>query len=99
MYSIMFVTPRPVSFKSNIAISAHQNPMDFRLFHDRVEYLLGLRDDWPNCEMASKQANDDRKELFLSVRIGLENKTPDLLIGFGCFLDLRSYFFDIFIIF
>jgi len=81
MYSSMFVSPIPVSFKSNIAISAHQNPMDFRLFHDRVEYLLGLRDDWPTCEMAKKQAINGRKELFLCDQIGLENKTPDVLTG------------------
>jgi|SRR5690625_1911186 len=79
MNSGMFASQIPVSFKSNIAISAHQNPMDFRLFHDRVEYLLGLRDDWPTCEMAKEQAINGRKELFLCDQIGLENKAPDSL--------------------
>lgn len=76
MNSGMIAAPIPVSFKPNIPISAHQNAADFGLFHDRVEYVLGLRDTWVTCD-AAKQAQASLKQtLFLCDSLGLENKAP-----------------------
>lgn len=72
----LIVSPIPESFKPKIPISAHQNSADFKLFHDRVEYLLGLRHAWETCALAKKtQANPD-KTLFLCDSLGLENHVP-----------------------
>ena len=64
----------PQSFKSNIPISTTNNPADFKLFHDRVEYVLGIRSDWTTCEEAKKASPD--KAMLLCDSIGLENIDP-----------------------
>lgn len=77
MNSGMFVSPIPVSFKPSIPISAHQNAADFDLFHNRVEYVLGLRNSWITCDAAKQLQTNPKKTLFLCDSLGLENKTPD----------------------
>lgn len=72
----MFASPIDESFKTAIPTSAHQNEADFKLFHDRVEYLLGLPNQWPTCESAKKALLDAKAELFLCDQLGLENKAP-----------------------
>jgi len=67
-----FIQP---SFRSNIPVSAHDNPADFKLFHDRVEYVLGIRPDWTTCEQAKKWSPD--KPMLLCDSIGLENLSPN----------------------
>lgn len=66
-----FIQP---SFRSNIPVSAHDNPADFKLFHDRVEYILGISSIWPTCEQAKKDSPD--KDIRLCDSIGLENLSP-----------------------
>jgi len=69
-------SPIPESFKSNIPISAANNPNDFKIFHDRLEYLLGITSSWPECnDYKSKQLNKDQKMLMCD-QIGLENNHP-----------------------
>ena len=67
-----FIQP---SFRSNIPVSAHDNPVDFKLFHDRVEYVLGIGSVWPTCEQAKKESPD--KDIRLCDSIGLENLPPN----------------------
>lgn len=67
-----FIQP---SFRSNIPVSAHDNPADFKLFHDRVEYVLGISSAWPTCEQAKKESPD--KDIRLCDSIGLENLPPN----------------------
>lgn len=64
----------PVGFKSNIPVSAHDNPADFKLFHDRVEYVLKMIPNWPTCEEAKMESPD--KDMLLCDSIGLENLAP-----------------------
>ena len=66
----------PESFKSNISVSAQQNPADYKLFHDRVEYLLGLRTDWVTCDQAKQQQPNPKREMIFCDQIGLENLAP-----------------------
>lgn len=66
----------PESFKSNISVSAQNNPADYKLFHDRVEYLLGLRKDWVTCKQAKQQQSNPKREMFFCDQIGLENHAP-----------------------
>ena len=66
----------PESFKSNISISAQQNPADYKLFHDRVEYLLGLRTNWVTCDQAKRQQPNPKREMLFCDQIGLENLAP-----------------------
>lgn len=65
----------PLSFKSNIPVSATNNPADFKLFHDRVEYVLGINPVWTTCEQAKKWSPD--KLMMLCDSIGLENLSPN----------------------
>ena len=67
----------PVSFKSDIPVSAHSNPADFKLFHDRVEFLLGLREKWPTCDEAKKSQADPESNMMMCDLIGLENLSPE----------------------
>jgi hypothetical protein len=66
----------PESFKSNISVSAQQNPADYKLFHDRVEYLLGLRTDWVTCDQTKQQQPNPKREMIFCDSIGLENLAP-----------------------
>lgn len=63
----------PNVFKKNLEVGAHENPADFKLFHDRVEYILGMRSEWPTCEVAKANTT---KPMALCDAIGLENLSP-----------------------
>jgi len=52
MNSGLFVSVPPRTFKQDIPITSAQSPADFNLFHDRVSYVLGLRDNWVTCNEA-----------------------------------------------
>lgn len=65
----------PQTFKPNIPISANGNAADYKLFHDRVEYVLGINPVWPTCEQAKKESPD--KTMLLCDSIGLENLSPN----------------------
>lgn len=77
----------PISFKSNIPVSAHSNPADYKLFHDRVEYFLGVSTLWPSCEEAKKSQKDPNSEMMLCDLIGLENLKPTQ--GDGLYLEKK----------
>ncbi len=66
----------PESYESRIPISAYDNPADFKLFHDRIEYFLGIRSEWITCEAAKAAQPPPNKEMRLCDLIGLENKEP-----------------------
>ncbi|UYY88093.1 hypothetical protein [Alcaligenes sp. SMD-FA] len=76
MSSGLFAFPIPASFKPKIPTSAHQNPSDFILFHDRIEFLLGLRDEWETCKSAKQKLPQHGGSMFLCDSLGLENKSP-----------------------
>lgn len=76
MNSGMFATLIPVSFQPKIPISAHQNAADFDLFHNRVEFILGMRGEWETCETAKQARAVSKEPLFLCDSLGLENKAP-----------------------
>lgn len=76
MNSGMFASPIFVSYQSKISVSALQNPADFKLFHDRVEYVLGIRPDWITCEQAKAAQTDPRREMALCDSIGIEDRSP-----------------------
>jgi len=76
MNSGLIASPIPVSFKPKIPVSAHQNAEDFDLFHNRVEYVLGLRNSWITCDAAKQLQTNPKKTLFLCDSLGLENKAP-----------------------
>ena len=63
-------------FKSNIPISAHDNPEDFNLFFDQLEYFLGTKKEWTTCEMAKARQVNKGQFLRLCGSLGLENYSP-----------------------
>lgn len=65
----------PQTFKPSIPISANGNAADYKLFHDRVEYVLGINPVWPTCEQAKKSSPD--KLMLLCDSIGLEDLSPN----------------------
>jgi hypothetical protein len=67
----------PYSFKESIPATANNNWVDYKLFHDRVEYILGMRPQWPTCDEAKKESPD--KPMLLCDSIGLENNSPESL--------------------
>lgn len=67
----------PKSFRSDIQVSAHQNPLDFKLFHDRIEYLLGIRSGWISCEQAKKEQNNPEREIYLCDAVGLDDRAAE----------------------
>lgn len=67
----------PNSFKKDLDVGYMENPADFKLFHDRVEYLLGMRKDWVTCDAAKAKQPDPKKEMFLCDSVGLENISPE----------------------
>lgn len=77
MTSGLFPSPIPASFKPNIPVSAHQNPADFILFHNRIEFLLGLRAEWDTCKKAKQGLGSKNDTLFLCDNIGLVNAAPN----------------------
>lgn len=65
------------SFKKNLEVGHYENAADFKLFHDRVEYFLGLRKDWVTCEVAKRSQKDLSRDMFLCDSVGLENASPE----------------------
>ena len=76
MNSGLIVTPPAQGFRSDIDVGAHDNPADYKLFHDRVEYILGIRQDWTTCESAKALAKNKDQQMMLCDLIGLENIDP-----------------------
>lgn len=70
-----FVPMIEESYRSNISVGAHNNPTDYKLFYDRLDYFLGLRSDWVTCEQA-KKSQKSKEFMFLCDKIGLENNEP-----------------------
>lgn len=64
------------SYRSNISVGAHNNPTDYKLFYDRIDYFLGLRSDWVTCDQAKKMYNE-KSFMFLCDKIGIEDNEPD----------------------
>lgn len=73
--SLPFILPAN-TFNKNVIVGHAENPEDFKLFHDRVEYLLGIRTDWVTCAVAKAKQPDPKKDMFLCDSIGLENISP-----------------------
>lgn len=70
------VGPLPKQFKTNIPIGAHDNPEDFNLFFDQLEYFLGIKKEWTTCEMAKARQVNKGQFLRLCDSLGLENYSP-----------------------
>ena len=67
----------PNVFKKNLEIGSTENPADFKLFHDRVEFILGIREKWTTCDVAKASQKDPSKFMFLCDSVGLENVSPN----------------------
>jgi len=67
----------PNVFLKDLQVGANDNPADFKLFHDRVEYVLGLRSKWITCDEAKASQKDPSKFMMLCDSVGLENVAPD----------------------
>lgn len=76
MNSGMITTPPPAIFKQDIPISSDQDPSDFKIFHDRVEYVLGLREQWVTCDAAAAVSSTKTPPPFFCDRLGLVNEAP-----------------------
>jgi len=59
--------------KSNLPVTADNNIDDFKLFHDRLEYLVGLRAAWTPCPSAPVA---ERQFIELCDQVGLQNAAP-----------------------
>lgn len=81
MSSGMFANPILLSWKSSIPVSSLNNPNDFILFHNRVEYMLGMNSEWATCKefKASLPESEQKKYLFLCDQVGIEDKKPESL--------------------
>lgn len=69
--------PPPLIFDKNLVVGANENPADFKLFHDRLEYTLGLRKNWVTCAEAKAAQKDPSRSMFLCDSVGLDNYAPD----------------------
>jgi hypothetical protein len=72
---LIAITP-PLVFKQDIPITSDQDPSDFKIFHDRVEFLLGLSDKWITCDDAAKVSTTKKAPPFFCERLGLVNDDP-----------------------
>lgn len=70
------IAPLQRQFKTNIPISAHDNPEDFNLFFDQLEYFLGTKKEWTTCEMAKARQANKGQFIRLCDSLGLENYSP-----------------------
>jgi len=61
------------SFRSNLPVTGSNNIDDFKLFHDRVEYLVGLRPSWTPCPTSPVE---QRQFMELCDQQLLKNDTP-----------------------
>jgi hypothetical protein len=64
-------------FIKDLQVGANDNPADFILFHDRVEYILGLKNKWVTCDEAKASQKDPSKFMMLCDSVGLENVAPN----------------------
>lgn len=71
-----FPSPIPESYRSNIPIGAHDNPANATLFHDRLEYMLGIRSEWATCEQAKNRQVNKSMKLSLCDSLGIEDESP-----------------------
>jgi hypothetical protein len=76
MNSGLFITAPPDTFKADIPITSDQNPSDSKLFHDRVEYMLGLRQSWVSCADFENISEPKNRPIFFCDRLGLVNNNP-----------------------
>lgn len=60
-------------FKSNLPVRAEDTVEGFKLFHDRIEYLLGIRSDWVPCPSAPVA---ERAFVEICDRAGMQNTAP-----------------------
>lgn len=65
----MIALPIPESYRSNIPVSAHNDPASLRLLHDRIEFFLEAKQEWPAC-----------KEALICKGLGIEDKPPTFLV-------------------
>ena len=75
-YETGIMGPLQPIFKTNIPISAYDNPEDFNLFFDQMEYFLGIKKQWATCEMAQVRQANKGQFLRLCDSLGLENYSP-----------------------
>lgn len=72
--------PITKNFKENIPISPNIEASEYAFFHDRLEYVLGLRDSWPTC-------SDLKKRLVMASSLcqglGIDDKEPEWQKGQG----------------
>jgi hypothetical protein len=61
------------SFRSDIPMTGRTSVEDFTLFHDRVEYLVGLRSAWAPCPTTKVT---ERTFMEFCDRTGLKNDAP-----------------------
>ena len=68
------LTPISKNFRENIPISPSVETPEYSFFHDRMEYVLGLRNDWPTCR-------DLKKRLVMASSLcqglGVDDKNPE----------------------
>ena len=68
------LTPISKNFRESIPLSPNIEPSEYAFFHDRVEYVLGLRDSWPTCR-------DLKKRLVMASSLcqglGIDDKEPE----------------------
>lgn len=76
MNSGMFTTAPADTFKADIPITSNQNPSDAKLFHDRVEYILGLRENWVSCADFENNSDPKNRPIFFCDQLGLINNVP-----------------------
>ena len=72
-----FVAPIGGGFKTKIPVTANANPADYKLFHDRLEYVLGIRKEWVTCKQAKDSQVAPKRQMTLCDQFGLENLSPD----------------------
>ncbi|HHA2857867.1 hypothetical protein JAK44_01160 [Stenotrophomonas maltophilia] len=60
------------SFRHDIPLDGRQGTADLKLFHDRVEYVLGLRPNWVSCG----EVNEPGKVLELCDSNGISDVGP-----------------------
>jgi len=76
----MFPAPVSTNFKENIQIGGRQNvgasTDDYLILHDRVEYFLGRRTEWPTCEAYEAKAIEPKRQMVMCRGIGIDDRTP-----------------------
>lgn len=60
-------------FKSNLPVTGEDSVENFKLFHDRIEYLVGIRTEWTPCPSAPAT---ERQFVEICDRGGMQNVAP-----------------------